>query len=297
MMYNEKIEALISAALVDGELTEKEKQILYKNAQVMGVDLDEFEMVLQARLFEKQKELSRETIPEQSAAPKSNKFGDIRKCPQCGAVVDAYTAICTECGYAFNNVTNNSEIKLLAQRLEDLEENREEPVTETQEKKKLGFWGVVGWIYFFWILIPIKVVKSIIGMISKSSNPKLWTKTDKKMEGVIMNYAVPNTKSELIEFAVLCQSHIKSVRFFKWLTDEGAYNLKWNTVWQSKLTQINTKAQLALKSDQVGLKTINDLYVQAEESTKRNRNSMLILLGITLAILIAIIVIIACLAN
>lgn len=49
-MYNEQIEALISAALADGVLTEKEKQILFKKAQSMGIDLDEFEMVLDARL-------------------------------------------------------------------------------------------------------------------------------------------------------------------------------------------------------------------------------------------------------
>ena len=47
-MYNEKIEALIKAALADGVLTEKEKQILFKNAQAQGIDLDEFEMVLDA---------------------------------------------------------------------------------------------------------------------------------------------------------------------------------------------------------------------------------------------------------
>ena len=45
-MYNEQIEALISAALADGVLTEKEKQILFKKAESMGIDLDEFEMVL-----------------------------------------------------------------------------------------------------------------------------------------------------------------------------------------------------------------------------------------------------------
>ena len=54
-MYNEQLEKLIDYALADGELTEKEKQVLFKKAESMGVDLDEFEMVLDARLFEKQK--------------------------------------------------------------------------------------------------------------------------------------------------------------------------------------------------------------------------------------------------
>ena len=60
-MYNEQIEALISAALADGVLTEKEKQILFKKAESMGIDLDEFEMVLDARLVELKKKEARET--------------------------------------------------------------------------------------------------------------------------------------------------------------------------------------------------------------------------------------------
>jgi hypothetical protein len=38
-MYNEKIENLINFALADGELTEKEKQILFKKAEEAGIDL------------------------------------------------------------------------------------------------------------------------------------------------------------------------------------------------------------------------------------------------------------------
>jgi hypothetical protein len=49
-MYSEKLEKLISLALADGVLTEKEKQILLKIAETEGVDLDEFEMVLDDRV-------------------------------------------------------------------------------------------------------------------------------------------------------------------------------------------------------------------------------------------------------
>ena len=52
-MYNEQLENLINRALSDGELTEKEKQILFKKAEAAGIDLDEFEMVLDAKLYEK----------------------------------------------------------------------------------------------------------------------------------------------------------------------------------------------------------------------------------------------------
>jgi hypothetical protein len=53
-MYSEKLEKLIEHALADGVLMEKEKQVLLKNAEAEGVDPDEFEVILEARLYEKQ---------------------------------------------------------------------------------------------------------------------------------------------------------------------------------------------------------------------------------------------------
>lgn len=110
-MYNEQIEMLINAALADGVLTEKEKQVLFKKAQSMGIDLDEFEMVLDARLVEIQKAAKEKA---DQSAPKSNKYGDVRKCPVCGAIVQAYLAKCPECGFEFSNVDANLSSQKLA---------------------------------------------------------------------------------------------------------------------------------------------------------------------------------------
>jgi tetratricopeptide (TPR) repeat protein len=110
-MYNEQIENLVKAALADGVLTEKEKQILFKKAESMGIDLDEFEMVLDARLLELQK-VEKEKI--EKSAPKSNKVGDIKKCPACGAIVQSYQGVCSECGYVFENVEVNYAAKELS---------------------------------------------------------------------------------------------------------------------------------------------------------------------------------------
>ena len=108
-MYDEKIEQLISAALADGVLTEKEKQILFKRAQEQGIDLDEFEMVLDARLYEAElAEIEKVKKEKEQSAPKSSKYGDVRKCPACGAIVGAYMGVCTECGYEFSNIDANA---------------------------------------------------------------------------------------------------------------------------------------------------------------------------------------------
>lgn len=110
-MYNEQIESLIKAALIDGVLTEKEKQILFKKAESMGIDLDEFEMVLDARLVELQKA---EKEKAEKSAPKSNKYGDVRKCPSCGAILPALSGSCPECGCEFSCIGANLSFKKLA---------------------------------------------------------------------------------------------------------------------------------------------------------------------------------------
>ena len=86
-------------------LTEKEKQVLFKKAQAQGVDLDEFEMVLDARLVKLQKA---EKAKNEAAAPKSHKYGDVRKCPQCGAIVPAMAGVCPECGFEFTGPIKTS---------------------------------------------------------------------------------------------------------------------------------------------------------------------------------------------
>ncbi|MBQ5655342.1 MAG: hypothetical protein IIV01_03880 [Bacteroidaceae bacterium] len=109
-MYSERIENLIKAALADGELTDKERQILFRNAQEQGIDLDEFEMILDARLVELQKEKKENTS-------KSNKFGNVHKCPACGALLPAMAVSCAECGFEFTGLEASSSVLTLSKEI------------------------------------------------------------------------------------------------------------------------------------------------------------------------------------
>lgn len=71
-MYNEKLEALITAALADGVLTDKEKEILFKKAESMGIDRDEFELVLDGRLAKRKKEMESQASQAAKPAQKEN---------------------------------------------------------------------------------------------------------------------------------------------------------------------------------------------------------------------------------
>lgn len=55
-MFSDELEMLIDAALSDGELTEKERSVLHKRAIAEGVDPDELDLIVNARLAEMQRE-------------------------------------------------------------------------------------------------------------------------------------------------------------------------------------------------------------------------------------------------
>lgn len=51
MNISKELQTLVDAALEDGKLSDKEKQILYKRAEKDGLDLDEFELFLSSLLY------------------------------------------------------------------------------------------------------------------------------------------------------------------------------------------------------------------------------------------------------
>ena len=57
--FSSRMEALISASLQDGVLTDLEKAVLKKRAEKEGEDWDEVEMIIEARLAEMQSEIGR----------------------------------------------------------------------------------------------------------------------------------------------------------------------------------------------------------------------------------------------
>jgi hypothetical protein len=223
-MYNEQLEKLIEMALMDSELTEKEKQVLFKKAETMGVDLDEFEMVLEAKLYEKQHS-SKQTI-QANAAPKSDKFGDVKKCPACGAMVQSFQTKCPECEHEFSNVEANASIEKLFKMLNDAENERQEN-KGISVGKAIG--GVLGKMY------------GIGGVGDKINN--------KKME-IIKNFPVPTTKDDILEFLSLAVPNAKKTGnlFNKEEPEIKAHNT-FVPVWKSKCEQIIMKAKFSMKDD------------------------------------------------
>lgn len=179
-LYSEKIEALIDAALADGVLTEKEKQILFKKAQAEGIDLDEFEMVLDARLVELQKKQKAEEV---HSAPKSDKFGDVRKCPSCGALVPALAVSCPECGYEFSGVSASSSSQLLAKEIAKIKKDASDKKNEIIKSGKFS---------------TIKE-KGQLWSPQKEALYRIDEDAEKQVSSLVDSFPVPNTKNDLFD--------------------------------------------------------------------------------------------------
>ena len=172
-MFSKELEEVIEAALADGVLTDKERAVLHKRAQAEGVDPDELDVVIDGRLakMKRQEDWLRPAPPKEAT---NQKYGNVLKCPSCGAQVVGGSALCPECGYAFSNVGANSSYEKLSAKLEAIE-------VAYRDKVSLS--------------IPIYGVSNKV----------------KEKANVIRMFPVPNTRADLLEFLASMSAQISSI--------------------------------------------------------------------------------------
>lgn len=172
-MFSKELEEVIEAALADGVLTDKERAVLHKRAQAEGVDPDELDIVIDGRLakMKRQEDWLRPAPPKEAT---NQKYGNVLKCPSCGAQVVGGSALCPECGYAFSNVGANSSYEKLSAKLEAIE-------VAYRDKSSIS--------------IPLYGVSNKV----------------KEMANVIRMFPVPNTRADLLEFLASMSAQISSM--------------------------------------------------------------------------------------
>ena len=191
-MLTPELEQLIQYALADGVLTDKERAVLMKKAEAAGVDLDEFEMILEAKLHEAKKAAA-------AAAPKaSNKEGEVRKCPHCGARVRSFRTTCEECGYEFRNAEAVKSAAFLFEQIQNLEmeKTRELALHESNKNKQLEAFGGV------YSRERRKDRDDLVEKL-KEAEKAIKKRFNEAKASLIKVYAVPNTNQDLLEFLTM----------------------------------------------------------------------------------------------
>ncbi len=114
----EELQALIDQYLTDGVLTEKERAVILKKAEGMGLDRDEIDLYLDAEV---------QKIDQATDAAVRRQKG--KSCPHCGAYVSQLTDKCPECGqYITPEATKE---------LEEILDNLEEALVNMKARKDI----------------------------------------------------------------------------------------------------------------------------------------------------------------
>lgn len=253
-MLTTELEQLINFAIEDGEITEKERSVLMRKAQEAGVELDEFEMILEAKLHEVKK--------SQAAAPvKNSKHGEVRKCPACGAMVSAFTTKCSECGFEFNNVEAVKSANTLFEKLQSLEMEKARELTmyEANKNKQLQALSEKhnGGGAFKQITNMLSADRQneerddLVRTLEKGARLIERKYLDAKIN-LIKVYTVPNTKGDLIELLSMASSSAYD--------NDGVIGLE-EEAWLQKTDQIYQKLVICAAGDEVTLNQATSMIV------------------------------------
>ena len=205
-MFSEELESVIEAALADGTLTAKEREVLHKRAAAEGVDPDELDVVIEGRLAKMKREED-----WLRPAPPSDKFGDVKKCPNCGEPVEPMAVKCSACGYEFRNVEALKSSQRLAEKLEAINEAYRGKKVETN----MGF--------------GFKQDTTIF-------------EVGREQVTAIKSFPVPTTKEDLLDFAISMQSRWKS-------STMGDDQLGLKSAYKAKYDECVNKAQILFPND------------------------------------------------
>ena len=217
------LENLVNNLLSKGELTERSRELLMKKAEQLGVDTIDFELELEG-LIAAAKAKTTSTSP----SAKSNKEGDIKKCPACGAHVHSFVSKCGDCGHEFRNIEAVSSIKALHLELQKGEED---------ERNKPRSWA--------------EKMDGELAVAKAVAN---------RQKSIIASFPVPNAKEDLLEFLSIANSEAsKKLGFFIASVHPEAV-LK--NAWKAKCEQLIIKARLTFNDDKKALEEIENCAKQ-----------------------------------
>jgi hypothetical protein len=228
---NSEIENLINMALADGEVTEKERAIVLRKAEALGLDKDEVEMILDGKiaLFNK---TTATTINNNSPI----KAGNIVKCPSCGSSVNSFQTKCPDCSHEFRNLEASSSLQMLQQEFIKIEtESRDNYFKKGMDK----------------IIFP-----SGREMQKGSAQDELeieGTIVERKIQ-LISSFPIPNTKEDLLEILAIGVSEAKKNLNFWDRVQQNKKKLK--NAWLAKCEQIIIKSRFSMKDDKLTLEEI-----------------------------------------
>lgn len=230
--FSPELEKLISIVLTDGNVTDQEKQVLYKKAIALGVDIDELEIVLNARMAESGKAITPQSKKRVTSSSAS------KKCSGCGAPLDPSKLKCPDCGQEYTSAATQE----LLDKLDEVDVEYRNACKEYEDKKAntKGFWAS-------------------LSLEGPDELEDVW----ERKEQIIQTFKIPVTKIDTLEFLSTAVHCVKVEElpqgFFKKFRGkdedelrreryENEYNYL-SPVWKTKCEQVIARAKVMAQND------------------------------------------------
>ncbi|MCC8164419.1 MAG: zinc ribbon domain-containing protein [Lachnospiraceae bacterium] len=185
-----------------------------------------------------------DSAEENPSQRKSVYEGYIHKCPNCGEVIEAFVTHCPSCGYEIRDTKSATSVRELAFKLEKISAQKM-PTHDEDES----------------------VMKKVFGTDLKDKEAadkerrNFEYQKEKEEASLIINFSVPNTKEDMLEFMILAASNIDVKRG----TDDVV-----SKAWLSKLEQVYQRAEISM-SDHQDFAQIEAIYNRKMREIKNSK--------------------------
>ena len=214
--------------------------------------------------------------------------GEIRKCPNCGEVIDAFTAKCPACGFELNSKKVSSVLQDFIKEINECEKTIANSSAAgkggwSSWSKSKRFWWVV--LNLLFVCIPL-VIYLALPLVTLKSTPKL-TAEEKKMASLIENFPFPNDRESILSALVFAKEKIDFISKES-IDRKTAY---WMRLWCAKAEQLKQKADLLFPNDSIVKESYNE--IAADE----NRVNRTIKIKAIIGLVILVIAVIFCVVR
>ncbi len=190
-------------------------------------------------------------VPPDTTPKREQEFaGKIIKCPNCGEALQSFLTVCPTCEYEIREINASTSVRELALKLENISAQK----MPTFEEKK-------------------SVIKMVFGKDFKEGNEaeealrRFERQKEEEKASLIINFSVPNSKEDIMEFMILASSNI-DVK--KGVDDEVT------KAWLSKLEQVYQKAEITMGNNP-DFAQIKSIYDRKKKELKSKRNKRLMI--------------------
>lgn len=253
-MLSPELEKLIDLAVADGEVTEQERKVLTRKVAEAGADMDEFEMTLEAKLY-----TARQTRQANKPSSTTTKHGSTRKCPGCGAPIEAFQTKCSECGFEFSNIEAVQSANSLFDKLQNLEMQKARELADHEQRKSQNLMklsehhnsGTAMEKLFSSKDAQDRERNTLIANFEREAS-EIEKKYLTAKLNMIRTYAVPNTKEDLLELLSMASSNAYD--------NDGVIGPE-EEAWLQKTDQIYQKILIASANDKPTLSQATSMIV------------------------------------